>query len=444
MNAENSAVNLNDSKSFKPILNDSKGFKPIKTVDVVWGCGNPPDIVESVFSYSYCLKTSRQLCKSELDKLGLELKSWHEPLSYDQICRCLIDKKLNADCVLIITNPEVVISPDAVRQMAKTLESSGAGVVLPVFNESANPVQAANLPAIYLNLSTYLEVAKLLINEHKPVLAANINTISDIDISCFMIGREFIENLISTNIEKNIERNAEINIKNCISSLISKNLCVIETTALIHSFGRYYSGQREDLVNLVPASALNILDVGCAKGGFGSLIKQKRADVHLTGVEMNSTMAQIASAYYDQIYNMKVEDVDFTTNFDHINCGDIIEHLYEPWQMIKLFYTLLKKDGSLVISIPNAGHWTIVKDLANGRFEYLPVGLLCLTHIRWFTEESIKAALYDAGFEIELFLREQIPPTPEGEKFVQLLCENGMGDQTSLLTNQFNIRAWKR
>lgn len=55
MNAENSAVNLNDSKSFKPILNDSKGFKPIKTVDVVWGHGNPPDIVESVFSYSYCL-----------------------------------------------------------------------------------------------------------------------------------------------------------------------------------------------------------------------------------------------------------------------------------------------------------------------------------------------------------------------------------------------------
>lgn len=440
MNAENSAVNLNDSKGFKPILNDSKGFKPIKTVDVVWGCGNPPDIFESVFSYSYCLKISRQLCESELNNLGLELKSWQETISHEQICRCLIDKQLNADCVLIVTNPEVVISPDAVRQMAKTLESSGADVVLPVFNESANPVQVANLPAIYLNLSTYLEVAKLLINEHKPVLAANINTISDIDISCFMIGREFIENFISSDIERNVEKN----IQDCISSLISKNLCVIETTALIHSFGRYYSGQREDLVNLVPESALNILDIGCAKGGFGSLIKQKRADIHLTGVEMNSTMAQIASAYYDQIYNMKVEDVDFMTNFDHINCGDIIEHLYEPWQMIKLFYTLLKKDGSLVISIPNAGHWTIVNDLANGRFEYLPVGLLCLTHIRWFTEESIKAALYDAGFEIELFLREQIPPTPEGEKFVQLLCENGMGDRTSLLTNQFNIRAWKR
>ncbi|MBF0302448.1 MAG: class I SAM-dependent methyltransferase, partial [Desulfamplus sp.] len=443
MNSPNNTINLRTGKK-------------LKTLDIIWGCGHPPDIVESIFSYNYCLKTSRQLCKSsELNKLGLEIISWHEPVFYDQICRCLIDNQLNADSLLIVANPELVISPEAVKKMVKTLEGSSAGAVLPVFNETANPVQAANLPAIYLNLSTYLEVADLMPNETPPILASG-----DLDCSCVLIHRDFVQNFIlfvnnkepfksikqpcknssdSLQNSKTFLHNSEISFQDVLTafvcSLVSQNLCLIDTTALIHSFGRYYGGQREDLVSLVPESASNVLDVGCAKGGFGELMKTKRPDIHITGVEMNSVMADIASLHYDKIYNMKIEDVNFKTEFDHINCGDIIEHLYEPWQMIKLFHSLLKKDGSLVISIPNAGHWTIVNDLAQGRFQYLPVGLLCLTHIRWFTEESIKEALYDAGFEIELFVREQIPPTPKGVSFLKLLCQNGMGDRTSLLTN---------
>jgi len=164
----------------------------------------------------------------------------------------------------------------------------------------------------------------------------------------------------------------------------------------------------------------------------------------LTGIEMNSAMAAQASQHYNMIYSDKIEDVEFNKTFDHINCGDIIEHLYDPWTMLKRFYTLLNENGSLVISLPNAGHWTIVKDLTAGRFQYIPFGLLCITHIRWFTEENIREALTDAMFEIETFDREQVPPTPQGRAFIDILCNNGMGNRTSLLTNQFNIRAFKK
>ncbi len=424
-----------------------RSFENFKTIDIIWGYENPPDIVESLFSYKYCLKRSRELCKSKLEQFGIELLSWHEPIFYDQIFKFFNDNKIDADCLMIVANPELVISPNALKKMVQTLEKEReVAAVIPVFNETHNPSQAANLPGIYLNLSTYLEIANLMPDKSNPVLASG-----DIDCSCVLIRKEFGEKFISFIKDQNGKtalQNNKISFQELLTDfvrpLVSQNLCVIETTALIHSFGRYYSGQREELVNLVPESASQILDVGCAKGGFGELLKRKRPDTHLTGVEMNSVMADIASCYYDEIHNMRIEDVNFEIAFDHINCGDIIEHLYDPWQMIRLFYRLLKKDGSLVISIPNAGHWTIVKDLAEGRFQYLPVGLLCLTHIRWFTEESIKEALYDVGFEIEIFSREQIPPTPEGVNFIKLLCQNSLGDRTSLLTNQFNIRAWKR
>ncbi|MBF0202847.1 MAG: class I SAM-dependent methyltransferase [Desulfamplus sp.] len=429
-------------------MNCRENLASLKTLDVIWCCGHPPDITESVFSYDYCRKTSRQLCESKLNVL-----SWHDldfgfACSADEKARFFLHyKELGADCLMIVSNPEIVISPAAVKKMMQTLEN-GVAVILPVFNETSNSSQSANMPWIYFNLSTYLEVSEFMADINKSVMLNGIETCGteitpeNIDCSCVLIQKEFVENFISF-IEHGISLQDALT--SFISYLVSRKLCVIETSALLHSFsGSYYGGKRIDLADLVPDLAENILDVGCASGGFGELMKTRRSDIHITGVEMNSILAENASRHYDQIHNNKIEDIHFKTTFDHINCGDIIEHLDDPWQMLKLFYILLKKGGSLVISIPNAGHWTIVKDLAAGRFEYIPGGLLCLTHIRWFTEKSIKEALQEAGFDIELFHQGQIPPTPCGERFIELLCDNNMGDRTSLLTNAFTIRAWKR
>jgi hypothetical protein len=80
----------------------------------------------------------------------------------------------------------------------------------------------------------------------------------------------------------------------------------------------------------------------------------------------------------------------------------------------------------------------------HGKFEYLPWGITCVTHLRWFTESSIRKALEDAGFQIENFERQQIEPTPKGKDFINKMVGLGFGDEQSLLTSEFTIRAIKK
>ncbi|MBF0200712.1 MAG: class I SAM-dependent methyltransferase [Desulfamplus sp.] len=425
-------------------------------IDVIWYSPRPLDICETIFSFEYCRKTTKQLlCRH------FSISSWQSPGSLDEFVACLNPGNLPGDFTLLISNPEVIIAPMALERMILSMADSkdnpgyGASVVIPVYNESPCRLQVAELPAVYINLSTYIEVAGLM--KQGPIGPVPGDGFP-LDLSCLLLGKVDLEVLSwcaaaadgkdhdpGVFMDKDAGSFMDKVTARFVELSMNRHGCALVPSALVHRFGIYGQGYRRELAELVPDSAVEILDVGCARGGFGELLKQNRPERILTGIEMNPAMAAQARVHYDHVHIMKVEDVRFDGTFDHINCGDVMEHLYDPWAVLGLFHSLLNEDGgSLVISLPNAGHWSIVKDLARGRFQYLPFGLLCITHIRWFTEESILQALGDAGFEIDHLHREQIPPTPAGEAFIKVLCDNGMGDRCSLLTNQLTIRAWRR
>lgn len=111
--------------------------------------------------------------------------------------------------------------------------------------------------------------------------------------------------------------------------------------------------------------------------------------------------------------------------------------------MLKRLHALLYSDGYLVLSVPNVGHWTIVRGLLKGEFEYVPLGLLCIGHIGWFTESSLRQTLFETGFVPDKFQRQQLPTTPQGEAFIRYMCGSGYGDEQSLRTNEFIVWARK-
>ncbi|MBW1646313.1 MAG: class I SAM-dependent methyltransferase [Deltaproteobacteria bacterium] len=390
---------------------------PTAGLDVIWFKQPPPAIAEYQFSYEFCRKTSRKLCGRELAPA-----SWTEVEIDRPLGRVLA--RLAGDRVLLVFHPEAVLAPAAIEHLLASLADHEA--VVPVFNGAPSPGQAAVLPAAYLNLATYLEVAALVAARQPPAA----EELADPDLSCVLLPRELLASLWEPELagEQLYER-------------LAGRRIMVDRGALIHVFGNSYSAERLDLAELVPAAARRVLDVGCARGGFGALLRRLRPDVELIGVEMNAVMAADAAPHYDRLVTSRVEDADFSRCFDHINCGDVIEHLDDPWRMLRVFRDLLVPDGTLVISLPNAGHWTIVRDLARGEFLYLPLGLQCITHLRWFTETSIKEALEEAGFTVDVFRREQLPPTPSGERFIDDLCRLGHGERTSLLTNQITLRA---
>ena len=71
-----------------------------------------------------------------------------------------------------------------------------------------------------------------------------------------------------------------------------------------------------------------------------------------------------------------------TKNTDCWIFGDTLEHLKDPWSILKLIRANISKTGSVVACIPNAQHWSLQAKLSIGDFRYEISGLLDKTHLR--------------------------------------------------------------
>ena len=83
--------------------------------------------------------------------------------------------------------------------------------------------------------------------------------------------------------------------------------------------------------------------------------------------------------------------------YDYIICADVLEHLHNPDKVLERLKSLLKPDGSILISIPNFTHSSVLVNLFNDIFEYNEIGLLDNTHIHFFTYKSFMKMVKDAG-----------------------------------------------
>lgn len=217
----------------------------------------------------------------------------------------------------------------------------------------------------------------------------------------------------------------------------------IVANALGHTFTGYYHHVRTDLAELIPEKAVSVLDVGCGAGGLGEYISETRPHIQLSGIEKDHTSASAASECYHRMYAGDAENVIIPEHFDCIVCGDVIEHLHDPWETLIKLNRLLKPEGTLVGSCPNAGHWTVVKGLLEGGFEYIPAGILCWDHVRHFTEYSLRSLLKQCRFTITMLKKDKPAPSTRGEAFLKEMDNQPDVDIESLKTAEFVFMADK-
>jgi 2-polyprenyl-3-methyl-5-hydroxy-6-metoxy-1,4-benzoquinol methylase/peptidoglycan hydrolase CwlO-like protein len=155
-----------------------------------------------------------------------------------------------------------------------------------------------------------------------------------------------------------------------------------------------------------------VIDFGCATGYFSQLLTKKGCNV--TGVEINPEAAKFAEQYCEQVI---VADLDFVSvtailpkqAFDVAVFGDVLEHLRNPWKVLSEIRQLLKPEGYVVASIPNIAHGAIRLALLQGRFEYMDLGLLDNTHLRFFTRKSVEELFEGSGYFVETIERTKLP-----------------------------------
>jgi 2-polyprenyl-3-methyl-5-hydroxy-6-metoxy-1,4-benzoquinol methylase len=164
----------------------------------------------------------------------------------------------------------------------------------------------------------------------------------------------------------------------------------------------YYSQQRPDLVAALPRPLGSVLDVGCGEGAVGRLLREEGAE-RLTGVEIDPASAAKAREVYDDVAEGAVEDKlpELHGPFDSILCYDVLEHLVDPAAVLSQLRGLAAPGGRLHVSVPNARHFSLVRDLMlRGTFGYTEWGHRDNTHLRWFTRSDIVQAVEDAGWRV--------------------------------------------
>lgn len=166
----------------------------------------------------------------------------------------------------------------------------------------------------------------------------------------------------------------------------------------------YYNRERPSITGLIDAGSHAILDLGCGSGVVGRKLKADGKAGRLIGVELFPEAAAEASRHYDQVFQGDVEAIDFKfpCQFDYAICGDILEHLRDPYSVVRRVHGWLKPGGRIICSVPNIRHWRVITDLAfGGNWTYVDAGIMDRTHLRFFTRRTCHQMLTDAGFRIQ-------------------------------------------
>lgn len=205
----------------------------------------------------------------------------------------------------------------------------------------------------------------------------------------------------------------------------------------------YFAGARADLVARLPVdSSASILEIGCGSGATGALALARGRAATYTGVELFESAAAEARRHLSQVIVGDVERLAFTwqpCTFDALILSEVLEHLLEPWAVLKRLHPFVRPGALVLASSPNISHWRVIRELIAGRFRLADQGVFDRTHMRWFTPESYAAMFAQAGYDVVSVA----PVTPFSPR-TQMISRLTEGRYDHLFTTQICLEARRR
>ena len=183
-----------------------------------------------------------------------------------------------------------------------------------------------------------------------------------------------------------------------------------------------------------------VLELGTGPGTVTRILHAKGCKV--TGVEMDPETLATCAPFCERTVQANLEDPQWAAplageSFDAIICADVLEHLRDPRPLLNQLHGFLKPSGSVLMSLPNASHLTVVASLLGGRFPYQKNGLLDHTHLKFYGREDLEALLRECGLLWQHWHSVQVDPAQaelkaywhlldeETQAFLKAKCADG-------------------
>lgn len=155
----------------------------------------------------------------------------------------------------------------------------------------------------------------------------------------------------------------------------------------------YYQNVRREILPYVQPHNRSVLEVGCGEGATLRYLRDQCGASWVGGIEAYQPAARAAAQHLDWISINDVESPDAAIPdqpVDILLLLDVLEHLREPWDVLRrIVRKALKPGGTVVVTLPNIRNIRVLAKLfAQGRWEYTNSGILDRTHLRFFTRRS--------------------------------------------------------
>lgn len=129
------------------------------------------------------------------------------------------------------------------------------------------------------------------------------------------------------------------------------------------SVDQYYGNVNQSLLEHIPRQAKFLLEVGCGSGELAKAYKTMNPSGYYIGIELFDQAAELARQHLDRVICGDVEKMSLSEALlpgEQMDCliyGDVLEHLRDPWQVLREHVGYLAPGGSVVACIPNVQHW---------------------------------------------------------------------------------------
>ena len=145
----------------------------------------------------------------------------------------------------------------------------------------------------------------------------------------------------------------------------------------------------------------DIIDYGC---GWGNFLKKLKGVKSKNGVEVGMDFIKYLNK---KKIKVKKNILNNNFNFDYITLFHVLHYLPNQIEILKILRSKLKKNGKVIIEVPNANDFLLSSD----KFKFFRKFTFCKEQLILHTEKSLKLFVKKAGFKnikIEFYQRYNI------------------------------------
>ena len=148
-----------------------------------------------------------------------------------------------------------------------------------------------------------------------------------------------------------------------------------------------------------------MFDLGCGNGSVAAALAARGYD--MSGADPSEHGIAIGRSQYPNLnlFNRSgYQDLASEFGcFPVVVCLEVVEHLYYPRRLLKTAFDLVEPGGSLLLSTPFHGYMKNLLLAATGRLERHFDVLEDNGHIKFFSEQTLRQLILEAGFSMAEF-----------------------------------------